>query len=265
MRIHELSIDRFGAWFGVNVGEFSDDLNVLFVPEVERRGALWSFLSAVLFGFTDETRRRYSPADNGAAGGVLHITTRHGRHSVSRHDHDLRRGTLTVRDASGALCDDRDLHGLLGDVDEATFHSAFTLGREAWDNGGWLDDGALAQRFGEVTSPARRPALDAALAEMVEIRHAASGRGGEPTLDELATRCEELRREIDAEVASERQRFAACFTQWSQGRQEAQRVAEELERKLADLQRQLEENTAALAAAQCACATRAQPPCPAGN
>ncbi|HTM54397.1 MAG TPA: AAA family ATPase [Pirellulales bacterium] len=130
MRISDLRIDGFGVWNGLELGELSDQLNVLYGPNEAGKTTLLEFVRSVLYGFSAERVARYfPPVHGGAPGGSLRVS--HGQQTLvlRRYVSDGQENwSIVPLGRAETADDDLSLSALLGDVDETIFNNVFAVG-----------------------------------------------------------------------------------------------------------------------------------------
>jgi uncharacterized protein YhaN len=86
MNLTELYIDDFGAWHELRLDGLTPGLNVIYGPNEAGKTTLLNFMRSVLYGFSDERRRRYlSPLEGSVAGGWLRVDAPQGAFHIARH------------------------------------------------------------------------------------------------------------------------------------------------------------------------------------
>ncbi len=126
--IESLRIDGFGRFHDFEL-ELSDGLNVLAGPNEAGKSTLWSFVSAMLFGFDRRNEpTRYEPVGGSAFGGELRLKTVGGRVVVRRQGSKRRvDGEVLLRDSLGAPLPDSRLDEARGQVSRELFSQVFSL------------------------------------------------------------------------------------------------------------------------------------------
>jgi uncharacterized protein YhaN len=126
--IESLRVDGFGRFHDFEL-ELGDGLNVLAGPNEAGKSTLWSFISAMLFGFERRSEAsRYEPVGGAAFGGEVRLKTSGGRVIVRRQGHKRRAdGEMTLRDATGAPLPDSRLDEARGQVSRELFAQVFSL------------------------------------------------------------------------------------------------------------------------------------------
>lgn len=126
--IESLRVDGFGRFHDFEL-ELGEGLNVLCGPNEAGKSTLWSFISAMLFGFERRTEAsRYEPVGGSAFGGELRLKTVGGRLVVRRQGHKRRvDGEVSLRDSNGAPLPDSRLDEARGQVSRELFAQVFAL------------------------------------------------------------------------------------------------------------------------------------------
>ena len=126
--IESIRVDGFGRFHDFEL-ELGDGLNVLAGPNEAGKSTLWSFISAMLFGFERRSEAtRYEPVGGSAFGGELRLKTVGGRVVVRRQGHKRRvDGEVTLRDGNGAPLPDSRLDEARGQVSRELFAQVFSL------------------------------------------------------------------------------------------------------------------------------------------
>ncbi len=126
--IESLRVDGFGRFHDFEL-ELGDGLNLLYGPNEAGKSTLWSFMTAMLFGF--ERRNdpgRYEPVGGSMFGGELRLKTVGGKVVVRRQGHRRRvDGEVVLRDAHGAPLPDSRLDEARGHVSRELFQQVFSL------------------------------------------------------------------------------------------------------------------------------------------
>ncbi|HUY31799.1 MAG TPA: AAA family ATPase [Pirellulales bacterium] len=238
MKILELEVDGFGVWTGLRLGDLGGQFSVFLGPNEAGKTTLMQFVRAILYGFSDDRRRRYlPPLGGGLPGGTLSVSGPSGRFRVSRHlDAAARHVTLgdsisgdsisgegisgdgisgdggmgeaRITAADGTLESGRILPGLLGNVSEATFNNVFAVGLREIQELGSLSDTAAADLLYHVSTGLGRVSLGVVLRELATSRERLLSTDDRPCqLETLLAQRDKFQREIE-ELRGVSQRYS---------------------------------------------------------
>lgn len=213
MKILELEVDGFGVWSGLRLGDLGGQINVVLGPNEAGKTTLMQFVRAVIYGVSDQRRRRYlPPLGGGRPGGTLTVSASTGRYRISRHFDAAHRnstardgtpghgelGELRITAADGTLESGRVLSNLLGNVSETTFNHVFALGLREIQELGSLSDTAAADLLYHVSTGLGRVSLGVVLRELAASRERLLSTDDRPCqLDALLTQRDKLRHEVE--------------------------------------------------------------------
>lgn len=126
--IESIRVDGFGRFHDFELA-LGSRLNVLTGPNEAGKSTLWSFISAMLFGFERRSEpTRYEPVGGSAFGGELRLKTMGGRVIVRRQGHKRRvEGEVTLRDGAGVPLPEARLDEARGQVSRELFTQVFSL------------------------------------------------------------------------------------------------------------------------------------------
>jgi len=124
--ISSLKMERFGVWADLKLSGFTEGLNVIYGPNGSGKTTVVRFLGAMLYGFGDEVRRRFLPAD-AHAGGALTVQGSFGRRTILRHDDGAAHDRLIVENSDAAVGGMHRLQDLLGGVRQDVFERMFQV------------------------------------------------------------------------------------------------------------------------------------------
>lgn len=162
MRITDITVDGFGVWHDLELRQLSPELTLFHGRNEAGKTTLMQFLRSVLYGVSDERRRRYlPPAAGGRPGGTLGMLTDDGPFRVSRFadrgEGDV--GRVTVELPDGTQQGDRLLREAIEHVDEPTFNNIFAIGLDEIQYLGTLGGSEAAQWIYRLTSGLDRISL----------------------------------------------------------------------------------------------------------
>ncbi|MEX0676115.1 MAG: AAA family ATPase [Pirellulales bacterium] len=222
MRITALTVDGFGVWSGLELGDLSDQLNVFYGPNEAGKTTLLQFVRSVFFGFSPERQSRYlPPLGAGRPGGTIRVLEGDAQCSIARHadEHGEADGLVIARGTRRALDGEKTLAGLLGDVDEPTFNNVFVFGLREIQELATLGDTRAAEELYNLALGLDRVSLVDVLGELTTSRERLLAGDDRPSLvTQLLGQRERLQGEIDElrgesarylALASERQRLDA--------------------------------------------------------
>lgn len=143
--LERMNVESFGKLFRVSVGPFAPGMNVVFGRNESGKTTVSSFATGVLFGWPDGRSRQntYKPENAERAGSLLFRHEDGGEALLSR-----------TRNADGVS----DEHGLLADIDEATYKTVFALDSDellSLDDTSAVTSHLLTAGSGTAVSPAR--------------------------------------------------------------------------------------------------------------
>lgn len=240
MRITDLKIDGFGVWNGLQLEDLSDRVSVLYGPNEAGKTTLLQFIRGMLYGFSDERRRRYLPTQGeGPAGGTLHLADSSGDVLLRRSAQADETGTVAervdIRTEDGRRLADGALATLLGKVDERTFNNVFAVGLRELQELGTLSDTDAARHLYRLTAGLDRVSLVEVMRELAASRNRILAADERPSqVVHLLGERERLRREID-ELSS----LASDYERSLREREGLAREIERLEVELRELEREV--------------------------
>jgi uncharacterized protein YhaN len=203
VKILDLEIDGFGVWSRLRLGDLGGAITVFLGPNEAGKTTLMQFIRAVLYGFSDERRRRYlPPVRGGRAGGTVTLAGVNGQVRVSRHSpaatDDGQPDELRIVSADGSLEDERVLAGLLAKVSESTFTNVFAVGLRELQELGSLGDAAAADMLYHVSTGLGHVSISGVLRELADSRERLLSTDDHPCqLDALVAQRDKCRGEID--------------------------------------------------------------------
>lgn len=229
MYISSLKMERFGVWADLKLSGFSEGLNVIYGPNGSGKTTVVRFLGAMLYGFGDEVRRRYLPAD-AHAGGALTVQGSFGRRTILRHDEGAAHDRLIVENADAAVGGMHRLQDLLGGVRQDVFERMFQIDFQGDLDIDKLVQTALAEGFDLLGSHVESDRVAELQDRLQSKRHAlAEITTAEIAFDELVRRRRGLQQEAESLQSSLQDRRAS----W-------ERRLGQLDATLADLELQVE-------------------------
>ena len=229
MYISSLKMERFGVWADLRLTGFSEGLNVIYGPNGSGKTTVVRFINAMLFGFGDEVRHRYLPAD-AQAGGALTVQGPFGRRTILRHDEGPSHDRLIVENADAAVGGTHRLQDLLGGVRQGVFERVFQVEFQGDLDIDKLIQTALAEGFDLLGSHAEADRV-AELQDRLQSKRQALAEitTAEIAFDELVRRRRGLQQEAESLQASLQDRR----TSW-------ERRLGQLDASIADLEEQVE-------------------------
>lgn len=220
MKFVALEIDGFGLWNELRLGEFSNELNVLYGPNEAGKTTLLEFVRGVLYGYSVPGRAGYLPPVHGGRGGgrllVSHGTTRYtiGRYQTGQGGAWEEEAVLAAADGSQRSLN--FLRSLLGGVDETIYSNVFAVGLRELQELSTLCDSAAAEELYGLASGRDRVSLATVVSELHAAQLALLGAeprdpmstGAGSGLRALAAQRDRLRQLI-AEESQQAARYAA--------------------------------------------------------
>jgi uncharacterized protein YhaN len=185
VRITDLKVDGFGVWSGLELPEFSDQLNVFYGANEAGKTTLMQFVRSILYGFSPERRARYlPPVRAGRPGGTLGAVAAEQAYTISRYaDEPGEVGEAAlVSDGREAVHDPHALATLLGEVDEPTFNNVFAIGLREIQELSTLGDTQAADELYKMTLGLDRVSLVDVLAELDASRNRLLASDDRPSL-----------------------------------------------------------------------------------
>ncbi len=163
MRVKDIQIDGFGVWTGLSVDSLPEGMTLLYGPNEAGKTTLMQFMRAMLYGFTDDRRKKYlPPVHGGSPGGAIRVTGPGGGYQIRRHsqltDTDIA-GRLTVTGQDGLSQGGHRLSMLLGQIDEPIFTNVFAIGLRELQELSTLDDTSAADELYKLSSGLDRVSL----------------------------------------------------------------------------------------------------------
>ena len=130
MIIRDLQIDGFGVWNDIELNELDGGLTLLYGENETGKTTLLEFMRSVLYGFSEERRKKYlPPVHGGMGGGLLSVESHAGKFRIRRRaEGDPTVGRLDLTNLQGTAQDSRLLKKVIADLDENTFENVFALG-----------------------------------------------------------------------------------------------------------------------------------------
>lgn len=200
MRIHDLRVERFGAWQNLKLESLSDRITVFYGPNEAGKTTLMQFVRGVLYGYAEPSRQKYLAHASGKAGGQLHVTSTLGEYWIRRLSSGapLDNGPLTIIGHDGTIQPDDTLGALLGDVDEPIFNNVFAVGLREIQELGTLTDTEAADLLYQLTSGLDRVSLVEVIRELESSRNRLLADDDRPcTTTQLLAKRERLCSEIE--------------------------------------------------------------------
>lgn len=229
MYISSLKMERFGVWADLKLSGFTEGLNVIYGPNGSGKTTVVRFLGAMLYGFGDEVRRRFLPAD-AHAGGALTVQGSFGRRTILRHDDGAAHDRLIVENSDAAVGGMHRLQDLLGGVRQDVFERMFQVEFQGDLDIDKLVQTALAEGFDLLGSHAESDRVAEVQDRLQSKRQALAGiTTAEIAFDELVRRRRGLQQEAESLQTSLQDRRAS----W-------ERRLGQLDANLADLEEQVE-------------------------
>lgn len=244
MYIRNLAIDSFGVCSDFRMEALAPGLNVIHGPRASGKTTVVDFLRAVLYGFDSETRARYAPQESARRfGGRVSLAGPEGQRMVRRHD-DGRSGELHVEYEGGRSEQLESLDELYGRVSPELLEHVFSIDFERPVRLDLVLD--LAERAGlDLRERIADPHLVGSLErELAEARQQLALLGPQRDAWELLSeRRQRLIGEIQTLESRERQRT----DELERERLRRNSLVADLERHIADVQRELSESEITLA------------------
>jgi uncharacterized protein YhaN len=234
MRITELDIEGYGVWSGLRVEKLSDGMNVLYGPNEAGKTTLLQFVRTMLYGFSPGRRRYLPPVHGGRPGGVLHLTSPHGRFEIGRYDNSLPDGTpgeqLTLTAPDGTRQGEHFIKVLLANVDEPVFNNVFAIGLREIQELATLSDTEAAELLYSLSAGLDRVSLVEVLRELEGSRNRILDAAGKRCqVLQLLEEQEKLRAEIE-ELGAINHRWGHLLAERDQLQQEVTRLEEDSNR-----------------------------------
>jgi len=214
VQISSLRIDRFGVWNDLDLKGVSEELNVIYGPLDSDQTAIIQFLRAMLFGFQDEIRERYMPADFGAAGGSITVRGQFGCQTIHRHDDGDGRDRLFIENNDGSVVGNPHLQPMLAGATPSVFDRVFMPGVGTRPDVAKLIDVAVAhglEVIGDCRDPKRFGQLCGQLANKQQTL--ADSPPADQPLEELLEARQNLTRKVNR-LESLRAQQRASFNQY---------------------------------------------------
>ncbi len=170
MKLVALEIDGFGLWNELRLGEFSDQLNVLYGPNEAGKTTLLQFIRGVLYGYSAPGRAGYlPPVHGGRGGGRLLVSDGTARYTIGRYQTGQagdweEEAALAAQDGSQRPLN--FLRNLLGSVDEAIYSNVFAVGLRELQELSTLSDTAAAEQLYGLASGRDRVSLAAVVSKL---------------------------------------------------------------------------------------------------
>ena len=229
MYISSLKMERFGVWADLRLSSFSEGLNVIYGPNGSGKTTVVRFIGAILYGFGDEVRHRYLPADS-QAGGALTVQGSFGRRTILRRDDGPGHDRLIVENEDAAVGGMHRLQDLLGGVRQGVFERVFQVEFQGDLDIDKLIQTALAEGFDLLGSHAEADRVTELQDRLQSKRQAlAEITTAEIAFDELVRRRRGLQQEAESLQATLQDRRAS----W-------ERRLGQLDANIADLEEQVE-------------------------
>ena len=202
MYISSLKMERFGVWADLRLSSFSEGLNVIYGPNGSGKTTVVRFIGAMLYGFGDEVRHRYLPAD-AQAGGALTVQGSFGRRTILRRDDGPGNDRLIVENEDAAVGGMHRLQDLLGGVRQGVFERVFQVEFQGDLDIDKLIQTALAEGFDLLGSHAESDRV-AELQDRLQSKRQALAEitTAEIAFDELVRRRRGLQQEAESLQAS---------------------------------------------------------------
>ncbi|HEY1068405.1 MAG TPA: AAA family ATPase, partial [Pirellulales bacterium] len=243
MKLHQLRIDAFGGWRGLELGPFAPGLTVVHGPNEAGKTTVMHFVRAMLYGFSPEKRSIYwPPVGGGPAGGRLTLDVPAGRVHLDRQEAQPKSGDplgkVRLISTDGIDQPPERLADWLAGVDEASYANVFALELREMQELSALNAAQASRELYRLSVGLDTPSLYEVEQELLRSRRRVVSTSGVPSLTaELQARKETVLARIAAaggarakcaEQAAERERLATTI-----GANE--RKANELERDLRKL------------------------------
>lgn len=229
MYISSLKMERFGVWADLRLSGFSDGLNAIYGPNGSGKTTVVRFIRSMLYGFSDEDRHRYLPA-NSQAGGALTVQGPFGRRTILRRDEGPAHDRLIVENEDAAVGGMHRLQDLLGGVQQEVFERVFQVEFQGVLDIDKLIQTALAEGFDLLGSGAESDRVGELQDRLQSKRQAlAEITTAEIAFDELVRRRRSLQQEAESLHASLQGRRAS----W-------ERRLGQLDANIVDLEEQVE-------------------------
>jgi hypothetical protein len=242
--IRSLAIDGFGVCSDLRMESLAAGLNVIHGPRASGKTTVVDFLRTVLYGFDPETRARYTPQDSTRRfGGRITLSGAEGQRVLRRHD-DGRAGDLQVEYEGGRHEQVATLAELWGHVPSELLERVFSLDFERPARLDLVLD--LAERAGfdlqdRATDPQRASQIERELADArQQLAHLSP-------LSESWEQFSDRRQRLIAEIQLLESRDRQRIEELDRERTRRSSLVIDLERQLADLQRDLADCEAAWA------------------
>lgn len=242
MRISALHVDGFGVWHDLRLANLSPEITVFFGPNEAGKTTLMQFIRTMLYGVSEERRKRYlPPREGGKPGGRMGMLVDGDSFDVTRYaqrdKHD--RGRVSIYRPDGEAEGDRVLRDALEGVDEPTFTNVFAVGLDEIQTLGTLSGADVAKAIYRLTSGLDRVSLYDLIQDLGGARARLLDAADAPSvLGELAARRDALMRDISelssqgrrwSKIAVELEELAAQIDQARSRQKEAERAARRVE------------------------------------
>lgn len=165
MKIHDIQVDGFGVWKGLQANDLTHSVTVFYGQNEAGKTTLMQFVRSVLFGFAADRREKYvPPVYGGLAGGSLSVHSGSARFEIKRHIDPAQptstSGELTlVDDLTGEVHGQSQLSGLLSNIDESIFNNVFAVGLREIQELNALNNTQAADHLYRLTSGLDRVSL----------------------------------------------------------------------------------------------------------
>lgn len=198
MHINSIRIDRFGACSDLSLDSLVHGINVFHGPAGSGKTTICDFVRAMFYGFDEDTRRTYLPAESRGFGGAVTIRGTAGQQTICRSDDGSINGRLTIEHEDGTVIGQRQVPDAIGGARQSTYDRAFSV-----DFGHRVGIGALVEEaqslglnlLGNTTDVERVATVKRVLREKRDAL--ATIQRVQATHDELCKRRVELLKTID--------------------------------------------------------------------
>ena len=233
MKIHTISVDRFGVWDGLQLQDLSPSINLMYGCNEAGKTTLMQFLRAMFYGTAADGRAGYLQQE--ASNGQLEVETRTGRFEVCREFRIPERRGEFVADRIAVTSPGAPAQGahalqvLLSGVDEAIYRNVYAVGQKEMQEFGALSDTDAANYLYDLSAGLDRVSLVDVLRRLRRAREALIGTDSEPCdIGRLIGQREEMLEELE-ELAESLGRYRTLAAERSQIALHVVKMQEELE------------------------------------
>ena len=237
MKITDIRVDGFGVWNAMSVDGLSEKITLFYGPNEAGKTTLMQFVRAVLYGFSPERRKVYTPpVYGGESGGIIRIQNHSGEFVIERRYSAAdpnNPGRVVVLAANGSRQGQHLLNVLISGIDESIFNNVFAVGIREMQELATLNDTQAAEQLYSLASGVDRVSLVEVMSNLNSARTDIwTGDASNGELIELLAQRDKLSAEI-TDLQRQTRRWSELATQ----RRGLISEVAELEQRIAQLDR----------------------------